>query len=78
MPTVRVLRPFANGHHENIVHPGDEITVTEDRAIALGDLVERIAAKAAPVPDNKMAPVPANKATAAPVRRVGRPRKATR
>lgn len=75
MPTVRVVRPFANGHHDRIVHPGDEITVSEDRASELGDLVERITvAKAAPVPFNKMAPAPENKAVP-PSKRRGRPAK---
>ncbi len=80
MPTVRVVRPFANGHHDRIVHPGDEITVSEDRARDLGDLVERIAeTKAAPIPANKMEPVPLNKAAplSLPKRR-GRPPKGGR
>lgn len=74
MPRVQVLRPFANGHHDDIVHPGDIITVSEDRRRDLGDLVGEPAAtvKAAPAPDNKMFPVPANKA------RMGRPPKGTR
>lgn len=78
MQTVRVLRPFANGHHDRIVHPGDLIEVTKDRAEALkaNSLVEDAAAvKAAPVPVNKMAPVPVNKAS--PARR-GRPPKGAR
>lgn len=78
MQTVRVLRPFANGHHDRIVHPGDLIEVTKDRAEALkaNSLVEDAAAeKAGPPPANKMAPVASNKAT--PARR-GRPPKGAR
>ena len=78
MQTVRVLRPFANGHHDRIVHPGDLIEVTKDRADALREngLIEAVAEeKAAPPPANKMAPAPANKAT--PARR-GRPPKGAR
>lgn len=79
MPTVRVSRPFANGHHEAIVQPGDLITVTEDRARALSEngLIEPAGdVKAAPIPANKMAPKPVNKAASAPERRPrGRPPK---
>ena len=82
MPTVRVLRPFANEHHDRIVNPGDMIVVDVERARALTEngLVEPAVtaatiAKAAPVPANKMAPAPATKAPPViPVRR-GRPRK---
>jgi hypothetical protein len=79
MPHVRVLRPFANGHHDDIVHPGDIIIVSEDRRKDLGELVADLppGVKIAPVPDNKMQPAPENKA-ATPVpepvkRRPGRP-----
>lgn len=80
MPRVQVLRPFANGHHDNIVHPGDVITISEDRRKDLGDLVADLPTglKFAPVPDNKMSPAPANKAEPPPTpqpvkRRPGRP-----
>lgn len=64
MPTMRVLRPFANEHHDQIAQPGDVIEVSDDRAVALSanGLVEAAAAaKAAPTPENKMAPAPRNK-----------------
>ncbi|GEP09277.1 hypothetical protein MMMDOFMJ_1984 [Methylobacterium gnaphalii] len=77
MPRVRVLRPFANDHHSDIVQPGDEITVSEVRAKALGTKVELIEAKAAPAPANKMAPIAENKAAPSPVKRgPGRPPRA--
>lgn len=69
MPHFRVLRPFANGHPDSIVHPGDVITVTEGRGLALAEngLVEPYSvAEAAPVPANKMAPAPTNKALPVP------------
>ena len=65
MLTVRVLRPFANEHHDAIVQPGDLIKVTKERADALREngLVEDPAAeKSAPPPANKMSPTPRNKA----------------
>ena len=61
MPTVRVLRPFANRHAEDIVHPGEEIDVDHDRArdLAGNGLVDEPAEeRPAPVPANKMAPAP--------------------
>lgn len=72
MPQFRVLRPFANGHPDRIVHPGDVITVNDEnrsRALADNALVEPYTAP--PVaPQNKMAPAP-SKPTPAPVGRRG-------
>ena len=61
MPNVRVLRPFANRHAEDVVHPGDEIEVDCDRArdLAGNGLVEG-------APDERAAHVPANKIAPAP------------
>jgi hypothetical protein len=76
MPQFRVLRPFANGHPDRIVHPGDVITVNDEnrsRALADNALVEPIhEEKAAPAPQNKMAPPVPNKAAPAPIGRQGR------
>ncbi|TXN71729.1 hypothetical protein [Methylobacterium sp. WL6] len=84
MPTVRVLRPFANEHHDRIVNPGDMIVVDDERARALAEngLVERavpvaVIVKPAPAPANKMAPASETMAPTAPGRRgPGRPPKA--
>lgn len=81
MPNVRVLRPFMNGHADNIVRPGDVIAVNDDRArdLAQSNLAHVIVeTKAAPQPDNKAAPAPPNKAAPAvePLKRgPGRPPK---
>lgn len=81
MQTVLVKRPFANTHHDDIVHPGDVISVDDDRArdLAHNGLVGVVAeTKAAPQPDNKAAHAPPNKAApdVEPVKRgPGRPAK---
>lgn len=63
---VKAVRPFDGD--EGFKSPGDTFTVTRQRLADLkaNGLVEEVATKAAPEPENKMQSAPANKAAAAP------------